>query len=60
MNLTIELPQQADNLVLRVVPGVPAPATAPGAEEYDSWTAGVAEYDSWSRSLPGTPRRAAD
>ena len=53
MNLTIELPQQADNLVLRVVPQVPAPASEPGAAEYDSWTAGVAEYDSWSGVLAG-------
>lgn len=59
MNLTIELPQQADHLVLRVVPQSPAPAMEGGAAEYDSWTAGVAEYDSWSGSLPGTPRRAA-
>ena len=53
MNLTIELPQQAENVVLRVLHEAIGPAVVAGAVEYDSWSPGLAEYESWSHRPAG-------
>lgn len=46
MDLTIEIPQEASEIVIRAVRENARKAQA-GALEYDSWKFDVAEYDSW-------------